>query len=398
VVRFSQNRLMSRRRAFQIGIGSATALAVLSLGRLKVLSYLIYTPTKGSRITLAQRIKNSEQRTFRIVGKNSLKKRAKAKGLIYGAFPEADHQNFKDDPKLRSTFAENCGLIVAGLYWDQIRPSPNSFNFERADYFAKYATDNKMLLRGHPLIYYDALPLWLKQTVNQQNAKEIFTNHIETVVKRYAGKMHSWDVVNEAIDVGDGRADGLRNDIWARFLDTNFIDLAFRITSRLDPNALLVYNETNLENQVQQIAVLKLLKYLKSKGTPIHALGIQSHLDATLDFNPQQFRKFLRKVTSLGLKIMITELDVTDTGLPINIQKRDRIVASVYEDYLNVALAEKSVISVINWGLTDRFTWISERLPRADRSPSRPLPFDRDFKPKLAWNAIARALDRTPKR
>jgi endo-1,4-beta-xylanase len=398
VVKFSRNRLLSRRQVIKIGISSVTALAVFSFGKLRVLSYLIYTLTDSPGTGTTKKFTPGKKRTFRVVGKSSLKKRAKAKGLIYGAFPEADHQNFIDSSKLRSFFAQECDLIVAGFYWDQIRPTVDTFNFERADYFAKFAVDNKILLRGHPLVYYDALPMWLKGTLNHQNAKQIFIGHIETVVKRYAGKVHSWDVVNEAIDVGDGRSDGLRNDLWVRFLGVDFIDLAFRTAARLDPKALLVYNETNLENQVQQVAVLKLLKYLKSQGTPVHALGIQSHLNATLDFNPKRFRKFLQNVTSLGLKIMITELDVTDTDLPMNIEQRDRIVSGVYEDYLSAALAEKSVISVINWGLTDRHTWITDRLPRRDGAAARPLPFDLDLKPKLAWNAIARAFDRAPKR
>jgi endo-1,4-beta-xylanase len=398
MIKFSRNRLISRRQALRIGISSVTALTVLSLGKLKVLSYLIYTFTDAPRKGLPKKIKDAKNRNFKVVGKNSLKNRAKAKGLIYGAFPEADHQNFKDDPKLRSIFSKDCGLIVTGVYWDQIRPSATTFNFERADYFAKFAADNKMLLRGHPLVYYDSLPSWLKTTITHQNAKKIFTDHLETVVKRYAGKMHSWDVVNEAIDVGDGRADGLRNDIWMKYLGPNFIDIAFRLVARLDPKALRVYNETNLTNEVQQNATLKLLKQLKSKGTPVQALGIQSHLDGAADFNPQQFRKFLRSVSNLGLKILITEIDVMDKDLPMDTNQRDRIVAGVYEDYLAAAFAEKSVIAAINWSLTDSYTWLTKGAPRKDGSPVRPLPFDRDLNPKLAWNAIARALDGAPKR
>jgi endo-1,4-beta-xylanase len=220
------------------------------------------------------------------------------------------------------------------------------------------------------------------------------------VVKRYAGKMHSWDVVNEAIELKDGRSDGLRDNPWLEFLGADYIELAFRIAARSDPKALLVYNETDLEyDEAHQMAVLKLLERLKSKGTPIHALGVQSHLRGDRDdFNPQKFRKFLRDVSSLGLKIMITELDVIDKDLPMEIGKRDLLVAAAYEDYLNAVLAEKSVIAAINWGFTDRYNWVTEFLPRLDGSPARPLPFDRDLKPKLAWNAIARAFDRAPKR
>jgi endo-1,4-beta-xylanase len=393
MLKFSRNRLLSRRKALTMGISAVTALAVLSVGKLKVLSYLIYTFTDKPKI------KDNEKRTFKVVGKNSLKKRAKAKGIIYGAFPEANHEKFEANPQFKSLFTQECGLMVAALLWDQTQPTSNTFDFARGDYFAKFAADQKILLRGHNLLWYNALPAWVPATVNRQNAEQIVTNRIQTLVKRYAGKMHSWDVVNEAIELKDGHS-AIRKDLWLKFLGPDYIEFAFRTAARSDPKALLVYNETDLEySEAQQLNVLKLLQGLKSKGTPIHALGIQSHLDAARsDFNPQKFRKFLKNVASLGLKIMITELDVIDKDLPLDIAKRDRIVAGIYEDYLTAVLAEKSVIAVINWGISDLHTWVMDYLPRKDGALSRPLPFGRDLKPKLAWNAISRAFDQAPKR
>jgi endo-1,4-beta-xylanase len=216
--------------------------------------------------------------------------------------------------------------------------------------------------------------------------------------------MHSWDVVNEAIAVEDGRPDGLRKTPWLDLLGPNYIDLAFRLAAQADPQALLVYNDYGLEydtpqDEAKRAAVLKLLERLKSQGTPIHAFGMQSHLSGhETKFNPQKLRKFLGDVASLGLKIMITELDAIDEKLPLNIAVRDRIIAGAYEDYLSAALDEKAVIAVITWGLSDRYTWLSEFKPRKDRAAVRPLPFDRNFNRKLAWNAIARAFDRAPKR
>ena len=369
-------------------------MAILFLSKLKVLSYLIYPLAND------QKFKQSENRTFKVVSKSSLKKRARSKGILYGALPHVDSPIFDLDPQLKSTFVREFDLVVAGFYWSVTRPSVSTFNFTETDYFAKFATDRKLKLRGHPLIWSSALPDWLKGTINRQNAKQIFTNHIQTVVKRYAGKMYSWDVVNEAVHLPDGRADGLRNSPWLEFLGPDYIEMAFRIAARADPKALLVYNECELEyDPAHQMAVLKRLERLKAKGTPIYALGIQSHLSGERsDFNPQQFRKFIRNISQLGLKVMITELDVIDKNLPTQIDKRDRIVAAAYEDYLNAVLAEKSVVAVTNWGFTDRHTWVQDFAPRGDRSQVRPLPFDRDLKPKLAWNAIARAFDRAPKR
>ena len=77
---------------------------------------------------------------------------------------------------------------------------------------------------------------------------------------------------------------------------------------------------------------------------------------------------------------------------------RDRIVASAYEDYLTCVLDEPAVVAVLTWGLCDRYTWLSEFQPRSDGAPVRPLPWDRQIKPKLAWNAVARAFDSAPSR
>ncbi len=385
---------LSRRQTLRIGVGALTALVITALGKFKVLSYLIYP------MTIDQKLQSSQRRSFRVVGKNSLKQRARAKGLIYGALPHIDSPIFDPNPQLKATFVREFDMVVAGFYWSVTRPTIDTFNFKETDYFAKFAAKNKLLLRGHPLIWSWAIPDWLPATLTKENAKQIFTNHIETVVKRYKGKMHSWDVVNEAINVKDGRADGLKKSVWLDFLGPDYIEMAFRIAARADPKALLVYNEGELEyNEEHQAGVLKLLERLKAKGTPVAALGVQSHLWGNrFDLNYQKFGKFLRNVADLGLKIMITELDVIDKDLPLDIAKRDRLVAIAYEDYLNTVLAEKAVIAVVNWGYTDRHNWITPSIPRQDGAPARPLPFDTNLKPKLAWNAIARAIDRAPKR
>ena len=201
MIKFSKNRLLSRRKALKIGLSAIAILVVLSVSKLKALSYLIYT------LTDRQEVKNNDRRTFRVVGKGSLKQRAKAKGLVYGAYPHINPQDLERNIKLKSTFGRECGLVVAGFFWGQNRPTATTFNFSSSDYFAKLAATNKMLLRGHPLVWHLDLPPWVNKTLNTQNARQIMTTHIQTVVKRYAGRMHSWDVVNEAIEINEiGRA------------------------------------------------------------------------------------------------------------------------------------------------------------------------------------------------
>ena len=93
-----------------------------------------------------------------------------------------------------------------------------------------------------------------------------------------------------------------------------------------------------------------------------------------------------------GLRILITELDVLDSGLPPEPRIRDRMIADVYRRYLEAALAEPSLAAVMTFGLSDRYTWLEEDYPRRDGAHRRPLPFDRGLQPKPAYHALADRL------
>ncbi|WP_422614309.1 endo-1,4-beta-xylanase [Calothrix rhizosoleniae] len=383
---------MTRRRSLWLGLGS-----LATIGISKGLSHKYGSSYMQSL--------DRKHKDFQVVGTASLRQRAAAKGLIYGS--AGNYETLSVDPTLANSFAQECGILVpeGELKWGFVQGIRNRFDFTQGDWLANFTRTHNMLLRGHTLVWHLVLPEWFEKVVNRQNAERIFIEHIATVTKHYAGQMHSWDVVNEAIDLDHGRSDGLRQSPWLKFLGPDYIELAFRVAAEADPKALLVYNETAFEynssrDKARRTAILKLLERLKSKGAPIHALGIQSHLrgDGKADFNAKNFRSFLADVASLGLKILITELDVTDDELTADIDIRDRIIADVYEDYLSTVLDEPAVIAVLTWGLSDKVTWISEYAPRSDGKAVRPLPLDDSFQRKLAWNGIARAFDNAPKR
>jgi endo-1,4-beta-xylanase len=340
-------------------------------------------------------------REFSVSGTAPLTERAAARGILYGA---AGNPKVLSDQELAPVFVRECGILVPEneLKWTALRPSPTRFDFRKGDWLAEFAHSHDLLFRGHTLVWEQALPDWFEETVNAENAEQFLTEHITTVVQHYAGQMHSWDVVNEAIAVPySTRSDGLRHSPWLQFLGQDYVELAFRVAAAADPQAMLVYNNHWLDydtprDNAQREAVLNLLTRLKANGTPVHALGIQAHLEGhETRFNPDKLREFLRSVASLGLKILITELDVADNRLPADIAVRDRIVASVYEDYLSVVLDEPAVMAVLTWGLSDRYTWLSTFTPRSDGAPVRPLPLDDQLNRKLAWNAMARAFDAT---
>ena len=390
------SKKMLTRRKFLFSLGALTTMGAVLLGKDEL---------KRQQI-LALDDPNCE--CIKYPGDESLKERAAKKHILFGT--AIRHPLLLTDKEYTQSLIKECSILVSewGFKWHvnpkALRPTPETFDFTAADKMFNFARSNGMEVRGHTLVWYMSLPPWFESTVNQQNAKDFLEKHIQTVVGRYQGKIHSWDVVNEAIEPRDGHPDGLRKTPWLEFLGEDYIDIAFRLAHEADPKAMLVYNDYGLvydapEDEAKRNAVIKLLKRLKSQGTPIHALGVQAHLDGSESrFNPQILKDFFAQVADLNLKIMITELDVTDKELPRNVQVRDRIVAKAYSDYLKVALEQPAVIAVLTWGLNDQHSWLNEFQPREDGAPVRPLPLDMNGERKFAWNAIARAFDAAPSR
>ena len=393
----SKNKLLTRRHTLLLGLGMAATIGC-SANKVNGQSEQLLTSNDLNDF------QDYLKRSFTVSGKGSLKKRAAAKGLIYGA--ESAYNHLSTDEDFAAGIRRECNMLMhGGLKWymppKPLRPTADTFDFTAGDWMANFAQKHNLLFRGHTLVWHENLPPWFDEIVNEQNAEEFMIKHIQTVVKHFAGRMHSWDVVNEAIDPDSGRNDSLRNTPWLKFLGLDYIELAFRTAAQADPKAMLVYNDYGFEydNQdAKRAAALKLLERLKSRDVPVHAFGLQAHLAGNVKIHVTKLRSFLKDIADLGLKIMITEMDVGDAELPKDISTRDRIVAGVYEDFLSVVLDEPAVIAITTFGLSDRYTWLTHNHPRKDGLPLRPLPLDDQMKRKLAWNAIARAFDKAPQR
>ncbi len=407
------NKLMkSGRRSFLLGLSGFSAVSCLQ-----------------KRDNSASKAQSSNQYLAKentANGGESLRQLAAAKGILYGAFPQRSYTDFLQDAKFQRIFIEDNALIVGGFFGVTVGPfAPNTYRFVETDPFFNFAQQNNLAFRGHPILWNQFNSPWLinkfkSPATTTAEIDQIFINHVSTLANKYKGKVSSWDVVNEVINVEDGKPRGLRDTTvsgfngeyyrtWYNFLGVDYIERAFRIAAEINPNADLVLNETSLTYsnsfgnsywEQRRGALLNLLSYLKSKNTPIDAVGIQSHLLAHFnqDFDGNKFRKFLSNIASMGYKIIISELDVADNELPKNIQARDRLVAEAYYDYLSVVLDEPAVTSVINWGLCDRYTWLSDFAPRTDGAEVRPLLRDRQYNIKPAWKAVARAFKEAPAR
>lgn len=297
------------------------------------------------------------------------------------------------DPAVAQIVVENFNLLTAGgLKWKQIHPAPDTYAFEEADWSVNFATEHRMLVHGHNLCWNspEANPAWLKQVLTKHNAKEYLVSHITTVMKRYQGRVDSWDVVNEPVVSWPGRADGLYPGIWMNLLGPEYLDIAYHAAAAADPKSLRVFNVHHVEQDIQDDAstrtkVLGWLKQLISRGVPVQAVGIESHLDTAQPLLTQTFVRFVAETLALGLEVLVTELDVMETRALGTSLDWDKKVARYYGDYLTEVLSTVTPRAVIFWTLRDR--WAYGRKIQGLLQDS--------LSPRLSFSAAAHALMRT---
>ena len=363
------------------------------------------TASSGRRAILAAGLAAALPVAARGAEPDGLAALAAARGLSLGAMV-CEYQ-LRETPALWPLVAREAAFVVPGLElkWGAVQPGPGRFDFAPADALAARAKAAGLGLRGHALVWGEALPPWFDRNAGAAAMRRTLEAHIAAVAGHYAGRMQSWDVVNEPIAVQDRRPDGLQATPFLRALGPDYIPLALRWAAEADPAAKLVINEYDLEfpsrwQQDRRRATLELLNRLVRQGAPLHALGIQAHLWPGRErFEPEVLRRFIRDVASLGLEVYVTELDIVDRELPAALVPRDAATTALLRDYLAVVLSEPAVTLLALWGLTDKYEWASgnAHARRRDGQPSRAHPFDTELRPKPDRAVIAAALRDVPR-
>jgi endo-1,4-beta-xylanase len=306
-----------------------------------------------------------------------------------------------DDPQYRAALIAYCSEVVGegGLNWIDVRPTRDQFVFDQPDRLLAFAEANGMSVRGHPLVWYGALPDWLNTISSASEAQSVLVKHIETVVGRYRGKFKSWVVVNEPIS-DDPRSGGvLRSSVWQRWLGEDYIAIALRTAAAVDPEARLIVNEYDVEQMTGRDArrrntLLALVRRLKDADLPLHVVGLQGHLHAEVPIDEAGLSGFLDGVRALDLEVAISELDVIDNKLPAPVAQRDAAAAALVKRFLATVFGVVTPTSLVTWGITDKYTWVPIWYSRRDGRPNRPLPLDAAYARKPMMDVIQRFAGR----
>lgn len=325
-------------------------------------------------------------------------------------------QNPEDAALIRRHFQiltpENC------MKPQSIHPAEDRWNFRDADRFADFARSNQFEVVGHCLVWAkdDRTDEWMMtengQPVTRETLLRRIESHIHKVVERYADVATMWDVVNEAI--GDGNEDLLRDSVYSRTTGIDFIVTAFKAARAKDPDALLIYNDYNGHKPGKREKLIELLTQLKQKGAPVDAYGMQGHFELG-DDSISELRDTFQELRKLGIKVIVSELDIdvvprgrwwADGG-----KYRDELATyNPYKDGLPKEIEEQQIAQYVElfklfdqnsdiiervsfWNLHDGQSWLNY-FPW--RRVNHPLLFDRDRRPKPAFDAVYNLLKTPP--
>ena len=332
-----------------------------------------------------------------------------------GAALSAD-QIFGNEPEAMALVARHFNSITPEniLKWEEVHPKPGQYNFEAADRYVAYGEKHKMHIIGHTLVWHNQTPEWVFQDasgkpLSREALLERMKEHIFTVMGRYRGRIHGWDVVNEAI-MADG---SWRKSKWHEIIGEDYAAKAFEFARQADPGAELYYNDFDLEIRPKYKGVIRLVKGLQAKGIRVDGVGIQGHW--FVDRPPMsEIENHFVALAGLGVKLMITELDfgvlpfypleskIVDlssfdvetqkkynpypNGLPDSIQKE---LTKRYAELFSLFRKHRDRFGRITfWAVHDGQSW-RNYWPITGRT-DYPMLFDRRCQPKPAYDVVIR--------
>jgi endo-1,4-beta-xylanase len=287
------------------------------------------------------------------------------------------------------------------LKFQSTQPAADRYTFDAADRYVQFGLDRHMEVVGHNLVWHSQTGAWVFQGADGKPADRDtllarMRDHIQTVVGRYKGKIHGWDVVNEAIDE-DG---SMRTSPWEIGIGDDYVAKAFEFAHEADPDAELYYNDFNLEKPAKRAGVIRLVKDLQARKLRIDGIGNQAHwrLDTP---TVAEIDEALVDLYATGLKVMYSELDINllpntprdadpalanpyANGLPDEMQQQ---LAHRYADVFGVFVKHRDAVTRVTfWGLSDADSWLNRG------RMNYPLLWDRQRRPKPAFDAVVDVL------
>jgi GH35 family endo-1,4-beta-xylanase/enterochelin esterase-like enzyme len=310
--------------------------------------------------------------------------------LIGVAVNQRNVSNAQQQALIKSEF--NSITAENDMKPEPTEPREGQFNWYNADRIADFARQNGIKLRGHCLMWHSQIGSWM---LGDNPTKEVFyqrmKNHIQAIVSRYKDVIYCWDVVNEAISDDPNATDPYRQSPMYKLCGDEFIAKAFEYAREADPNALLFYNDYSTVDPHKRERIYNMVKKMKAAGVPIDGIGMQGHYniyfptEAGLDSAITRFKEVVNHIhiTELDIRTndeMGGQLRFSREGVNVTDSVKQHL-ADQYARVFRVFRKHKDVIDCVTfWNLGDRDSWLG--------AANYPLPFDTEYKPKMAYEYI----------
>ena len=320
----------------------------------------------------------------------TLRQEADSAGILIGT---AVRSSQLSESAYALTLAHEYNMVEPedAMKWWVLRPDAATYDFRQGDEIVRFAQAHHMKIRGHCLVWGRYNPDWLAQGhFTAPQLSELLHEHIDRVIKHYAGQVFAWDVINEALDENGKVRDSLwynQPGIGSAGMGTDYIEQLFRWAREADAQALLFFNDAEGEGLNRKSdAIYAMVKDFKHKSVPIDGVGLQLHVE-NLDVDIPALAANIARLTALGVQVHITELDVS---LPLDSSGRahaDDLArqADIYRRIIRACLASPGCTAIQTWGFSDKYSWIGSH-SRGARGQA--LPFDRAYQPKPAYRAL----------
>jgi len=327
------------------------------------------------------------------------------------------------NPKSIELITSQFNAISPGneLKPESLHPKADVWAWDRADAYVEFGQKNHLWTLGHTLCWHNQTPdhFFFKENGEYKSHDELvetLRSYIETVCTHFGNKVNAWDVVNEIIgEYGEYREKG-----WVKALGNGeeVVKLAFKYADMYCPKEVeLYYNDFNVWRPAHLEGIIKMVKMLKAEGLRIDGVGIQAHWGLNYP-KTEYIEDAINKLAALGVKVLITEIDVDvlpltkegqiighameeaqfqleefkeffdpyRDGLPAEVEQQ---LAERYAELFRIFYSHRDVIDRVTfWGTHDGTSW-KNGYP-IPRRTNYPLLWNRDYTPHQAYyNVLA---------
>ena len=321
-------------------------------------------------------------------------------------------------PKNRELLKQHFNSVTPEnqMKYELTEPEEGKFTFEEADKIVELAREMGIKVRAHAPVWHSQTGAWMYKDGDKPASPELIYEridaHSKALCEHFNDDVYAWDVVNEAtldnLPEGGAGINGntvYRESDYFKLTGTGFIEQAFRSMDKYSPNAQLFYNDYNECQPDKRDRIVCLIRNLQLKGIRIDGFGMQQHYFMAPNYD--ELKKSIETYAALGLRLHITELDVSMMALANPGEQRIRPgepgfeeymkdamnptpeklakISDIYEKLFEIYRSYRDVIDcVTTWGVADDITWLDffGQAPGAPRIKQHPLLFDENHDPK----------------